>query len=203
MTDTAAPETGGDDAPVPRADSRREAVAAAAAELFAQKGYDGVSMRDIARAAGMLSGSIYYHFPSKDDLFAEVHARAIDRITARVEAAVAGVADPWDRLEAALRAHVEGLLESGEAATVLSADLPSHRKDLAAVLIAQRDRYEARLRTLIEAAPLREGVDPGLFRLFLLGAANWMPVWFRTGGPHDPEGIARALAEVLGRGARP
>lgn len=193
-----------DGARAPRADSRREAVVAAAAELFARKGYDAVSMRDIAKASGMLSGSIYYHFPSKDDLFAEVHARTVARIHARLDAALDGVDGPWPRLEAALSAHVEGLLESGEAAaTVLSADLPLHRVDLSRVLVAQRDAYEARLRALVEGAVLREGVDPRLFRLFLLGAANWMTVWFRPGGGVEPGALARALADLMRRGAEP
>lgn len=203
MADTALSDGGGEAERASRADSRRETVVAAAAELFARKGYEGVSMRDIARESGMLSGSLYYHFPSKDDLFAEVHARALARINARLDAALEGAEGPWARLEAALVAHLEGLLEHGEAANLLSADLPGHRPDLARALIAQRDAYEARLRALIEAAGLREGVDPRLFRLFLLGAANWTTVWFRPGAGAAPAEIARAFADLLRFGAAP
>lgn len=186
----------------PRQDSRRAAVVEAAAELFARKGFEGVSMRDIARRAGMLSGSLYYHFPSKDDLFAEVHAAAIARIHARLDAALEGLRDPWDRLEAALAAHLEGLLGQEDAAGLLSPEFPADRADLGRALAAQRDAYEARLRALVEAAGLRDGVDPSLFRLFLLGAANWTPVWHRADGPAAPAEIARALMDLMRRGAQ-
>ncbi|MCZ7598181.1 MAG: TetR/AcrR family transcriptional regulator [Gammaproteobacteria bacterium] len=51
-------------------------------------------MRDIAREAGMIAGSIYYHFPSKEDLFPAVYEEGVRRISARVSAAIAGIDDP-------------------------------------------------------------------------------------------------------------
>ena len=56
----------------PRADNRLTVVLEAAAGLFAQRGYAATSMRDIAQAAAMLPGSLYYHFAAKEDLLAAV-----------------------------------------------------------------------------------------------------------------------------------
>jgi AcrR family transcriptional regulator len=199
-TDAAA----GSAARAPRQDSRRETVLEAAAELFAAKGFDGVSMRDIAKRAGMLSGSLYYHFPSKDDLFAEVHSAAVARVTARLDAALAAAPEePWARLEAALLAHLEGLLDRADAVAVLSPHFPTERADLARRLAAQRDAYEDRIRALVAACGPREGLDPRLFRLFLLGALNWTPVWWRPGRGADLAEVARALTDLMRRGAEP
>ena len=187
----------------PGRDSRREAVVEAAAALFAARGFDGVSMRDIARRAGMLSGSLYYHFDSKEALFAEVHAAAVARVTARLDAALAESegAPPWTRLEAALRAHLEGLLEGPDGVALMSPDFPGERADLARELAAQRDAYEARFRALIEACGPRADVDRRLLRLFLFGALNWTPVWWRPGRGAELGEVAAALADMLRRGA--
>ena len=74
----------------PVADSRRAQLLEEAARLFGAKGYAHTSMRDIAAAFGILPGSLYHHFASKDALFVAVYAEGVDRIQAAVAAAVAG-----------------------------------------------------------------------------------------------------------------
>src|SRR6202171_4473024 len=79
---------------------RRRQILAAASELFARNGFEGTSIRDIAAASGVLSGSLYYHFASKEDLLFTVHQESLTAMRQEVETAIAGVADPWQRLEA-------------------------------------------------------------------------------------------------------
>ena len=71
-----------------RRDNRRGRILDAAAVEFARSGYSATSVRDIAAAAGILPGSMYYHFASKEDLLAAVHAAGIQRIKERVLAAI-------------------------------------------------------------------------------------------------------------------
>ena len=108
---------------------------------------------------------------------------------------------PWARLGAAMGAHLEALLEGGDAAAVLSPEHPGRRPELAARLIQRRRAYEARLAELIDACPLRDPDEARLLRLFLLGAANWAPVWYREGGAMTPAQLGRALADLARRGA--
>ncbi len=70
-------------------------------------------MREIAAAAGMLPGSLYYHFPSKDELLLAVYEEGVRRIAERLDAALSEAEPPWARLEAACVAHLEMLLEAG------------------------------------------------------------------------------------------
>ncbi len=79
----------------PRQANRRQDLLDAAARLFARQGFHAASMRDIARAVGMLPGSLYYHFASKDALLLAVYAEGVRRIAERVDAAVASAATPW------------------------------------------------------------------------------------------------------------
>ena len=90
----------------------REKLLSVSARLFARGGFEGTSMRDIARQAGMLAGSMYYHFPSKNDLIAPVYEAGVAEIGAAVDRAVAGWQDPWERLEAACIAHLISQSES-------------------------------------------------------------------------------------------
>ena len=66
-------------------------------------------MRDIAARAGMLAGSMYYHFPSKNDLIAAVYEAGVAEIGAAVDEALDKARGPWPRLEAACVAHLESL----------------------------------------------------------------------------------------------
>lgn len=179
--------------PTGRAHNRREQLLAAAARLFGTKGFNGTSIRDIAEQVGMLPGSVYYHFSSKEELFAAVHAAGIERVLNAVSQAVSKLEDPWSRLEAAAVTHLAELLDSHEIATVVMPGAPYDHDTVREKLIAQRDRYESFLQSLINATPLPPGTDRELFRLALLGALNSVSQWYRPGGRMLPADIARSI----------
>ncbi|TAJ84144.1 TetR/AcrR family transcriptional regulator [Reyranella sp.] len=174
----------------------RETLMAVSARLFARGGFDATSMRDIAGEAGMLAGSMYYHFPSKNDLIAAVYEEGVAEISAAVDAAVAATDTPWTRLEAACVAHLQSLLSDTAHAAVMTADLRRLDARLRRRLIAMRDGYERRFVELVAALPLGQGTDRTLWRLQLLGALNWTPTWYRP-GRKSPGAIARALVGAL------
>ena len=178
-----------------RPDSKRQDILDQATILFGARGYGGTSIRDIAAAVGMLPGSVYYHFASKEALLAAVYADAIDRSIAEIQEAVAGQQDPWDRLEAASVMHLRLLLTGGALAAVV-VDGPNQPGAARAELVRQRDRYEAVFRSLIAAVPLPPGVKAGPFRLALLGSLNWALTWYRRDGD-PPETVARNLFAVF------
>ncbi|MBR2816628.1 MAG: TetR family transcriptional regulator [Reyranella sp.] len=176
----------------------RETLMAVSARLFAKGGFDATSMRDIARDAGMLAGSMYYHFPSKNDLIAAVYEEGVAEISAAVDAAVAAApaADSWARLEAACVAHLQSLLSDSAHAAVMTADLSRLDPRLRRRLVTLRDGYERRFVELVAALPLPAAVDRTLWRLQLLGALNWTPTWYRP-GRKSPAAIGRAVVESL------
>jgi TetR/AcrR family transcriptional regulator, cholesterol catabolism regulator len=184
-----------------RPDSRRDQILEQAALLFGEYGYDRTSIRGIAAAVGMLPGSVYYHFPSKEALLAAVYTAAIDRAIETLHAATAPYQDPWDRLEAASVAHL-GILVGGGSISVAIADGPNLPATARAQLVKQRHRYEAVFRDLVAEIDLPPDVTPSSFRLALLGAFNWALTWFRADG--DPaETVARNLFAVFRAGRLP
>ncbi len=174
----------------------RETLMAVSARLFARGGFDATSMRDIAGEAGMLAGSMYYHFPSKNDLIAAVYERGVAEIGGAVDVALEGRQEPWERLEAACVAHLDSLLADRAHAAVMTADLSRLDPRLRRRLVKMRDGYERRFIGLVAALPLAPGIDRGLWRLQLLGALNWTPTWYRVDGK-PPAAIARALVAAL------
>jgi AcrR family transcriptional regulator len=175
-----------------RPDNRRTLLLDEAARLFGARGYDSTSMRDIATAVGMLPGSLYYHFPSKEDLLVAVYTIGMEQMRDAVLAAIAGETDPWDRLEAAAAAHLGTLLDKSGYAAAVVADWPSPASSVRAELVRQRDRYEETFRDLVADLPLGPRQDRQFLRLALLGALNWTLAWYRPDGD-GPEAIARRL----------
>lgn len=181
----------------PRADNRLPVVLEAAARLFAQRGYAATSMRDIAQAASMLPGSLYYHFAAKEDLLAAVYEAGVRDIVAAARAAAERQTDPWDRLEATCVAHLETVLRRSDTAQVLIRVLPEQVPAAAARLKQLRAEYEDLYRALVAALPLAADVDRRTFRLMLLGALNWTRFWYRENGADTPRVIARRMLHML------
>lgn len=175
----------------------RARIVIAAAELFADRGFEGTSIRDIAAAVSMTTASLYYHFASKEDLYVAVHGHCMAAVTSAVESAIVGLKDPWERLEAAAGAHCESMLGAHGNSTILSnlscLKIPSVRE----ALIAQRDAYDRRLQTLIDDLPLGARIDRKLLRLQLLGSLNFMPNWYRDRGRLSAEDIGRTMVRLL------
>jgi AcrR family transcriptional regulator len=177
--------------------NRRQELIDEAARLFARDGFAGTSTRDIAAAVGMLPGSLYYHFKSKEELALAAHEYRVSAVRARVEAAMAAAgAEPWDRLEAACIAHVECLLDgSGYPAIVTPQFAASLPPAVRKRFMEQRREYEEIFRALIEALPLGKSIDRRYLRLALFGSINWTLSWYHPGGD-SPTVVARRIFAV-------
>jgi len=181
-------------------DSRLPQMLDAAARLFRTRGFEGTSVRDIARAVGMLPGSLYCHFATKEDLLAAVYVKGVQQISAAVRAAVERRTDPWDRLEAACVAHLEAILHDDDYAQVVVRVRPADAPAANRRLIELRDDYETLLAALIKDLPLPRGTDRRALRLMLLGALNWAQNWYRPDGTSTPRSIARQFTPLLLQG---
>jgi len=177
---------------------RREEVLLAAARIFAAKGYAETSLREVAAATGIQPASLYYHFASKEDLFATVHHLGISRVNDALDATIASYEDPWKRLEEACATALKFQLNPSELAVVVRVD-PGIRYParLQRRIDADRASYEDRFRLLIDGLPLHEKADRTLLRLTLLGALNWTRVWYRPSGPLSAEEIGRRLIRIV------
>ncbi len=86
--------------------NRREEILDAATDLFAEFGYSDAVTKDLADKLQVGKGTLYRHFPSKRDLFLAAADRVMQRLRVQIDAAIAGEADPMDRIEAGTRAFL-------------------------------------------------------------------------------------------------
>lgn len=178
----------------PRKINRYQPLLEAAAGLFKRRGFEETSIRDIATEASMLPGSVYYHFPSKDELLVAIYKIGIEHHLKAARDAIATSKDPLSQLVAVCQAHMRAILGGSDFATVVVRVLPRNDTALFDRLVALRDEYEDIFRQLIAALPLAPGVNRKFLRLTLLGALNSAPVWYHS-GLDDPKTIVDKIIQ--------
>ena len=162
--------------------NRRQEVLKAAARLFRRKGFHATSTRDIASAAGMQSGSPFYHFKSKGALLYAVMEEGMRSAIVRQQAAIDGAAaNPRECLRLLVRNHFDILLGPGsDFIPVMLYESRSITARQRALLAQLQSEYEAPwipvLEALQKAGLLR--ADVKLARLLIFGALNWSAQWY-------------------------
>jgi TetR/AcrR family transcriptional regulator, cholesterol catabolism regulator len=184
------------------ADGREAQLLAIARRLFAQKGFDATSLRDIAEVAQITKAALYYYFPNKDALYERVVIESMDSLLAEVQAAVSRAHTPTEKVRAFLRASADSMEERRDQWVAGSNAFwqagATGRRGLA---LRQRDDYERLLRSCIEqgiAGGELRPVDPAVAGRLLLSGLNQMARWYRADGPlHAREVIDQYLDIVL------
>ncbi len=188
----------------PRKSERtRQAILDAAARLFARRGYADTSLSDIAAEVGLKTGSLYYHFASKEELVYEVlrfgTAHSLEHTRKRVELLGPG-ASAAARLRSAIEAHLDSLHHLGDYASaglriVEQAPQPIRRKQYANQRRYGEYWHELLARAQAEGA-LPKDADPLALRLLLFGAMNSTVSWPAAAQRAAPE-LADALVRLL------
>jgi AcrR family transcriptional regulator len=183
--------------------ARRSELTRQAARLFAERGYHGTSIGQLADAMGVQKGSLYAHIASKQDLLYETmrdgaaafHA-GLDAIDERLPAT--------EKIRLALRAHLRVVAEQLDVATVFVREWRYLEGDRRAEILAERRRYEERFRALFregrELSELRTDLDETTAALLALSAANWAYTWLQPG--RDTDEIADRFHALLVDGMR-
>ena len=182
-------------------DSARGKLLQTAAHLFRNKGFERTTVRDLASAVGIQSGSIFHHFKSKDEILRAVMEETIRYNTALMRAALAEADSVRDRVLALIRCELQSIMGgTGEAMAVLVYEWRSLSEQGQRQVLALRDIYEDLWLEVLgqakEAGYIRG--DVFITRRFLTGALSWTTTWFRTEGSLSLDELAeQALILVL------
>jgi len=172
---------------------RRGQLIRESARLFREKGFEATSVRDIAAATGLQSGSWVYHFKTKQDILAAVMEEGLQRALERIEAISREQLSPREHFRALLRAHLDTILAPGQdfIPVLLYEWRALARKSRPRVVALQR-RYEAVWDEVIaQLQRSGEWAQPTrIDRLLMFGALNWMAHWYRPNGPFDVAQLA-------------
>jgi len=183
--------------------ARREELTRIAARLFAERGYQGTSLADLAAELGVQKPSLYHHIASKEDLLWEVAWDGAEAFHAGLDGVPAD-APAAERIRLALRAHLAVVAGQLDLATVFTREWRHLEGERRERFVAERRRYEERIRELfrdgVEGSELRTDLDVPTAALLFLSAANWAYSWLRPGT--GTEELADRLYAVLLDGMR-
>jgi TetR/AcrR family transcriptional regulator, cholesterol catabolism regulator len=183
--------------------TRRNELTRQAARLFAERGFHGTSMGDIAEALGVQKGSLYSLTGSKQQLLFETMRAGAEAFHAELDS-IPDDLPAVERVRLALRGHLRVVAEQIDVATVFTREWRYLEGDEREGILAERRRYEERFRTLfregVEAGELRPDLDAGAAALLVLSAANWAYTWLRP--EVDTDELADRFAAILVDGVR-
>ncbi len=185
-------------------DHKRREIVRCASEKFGTEGYENVPLDAIAAELGVTKAALYNYVSSKNDLLMQCYEVGMDRLIASVEQATDSFdGTAADRLRAGLETYVITMTRKdmqylwNYIRPLLS---PGDKRSVQ----TSRDKIDSLFRAMlqdgIDDGSLRADLDPKLASLVILGAVNWVGIWFRASGPDQPRDIARAVVNDALRG---
>ncbi len=198
----------------------REDILRAAASVLQRSGYEATTMKDIAAEVNLTAASLYHHFKNKDMLLLAVLEAGLDIVIDQLEPIVQAEKSAAEKLRAMIAVHVVGLTQH----TAVGAAMVFEIRSLLAIpatlhnghhhefiirrdaFFQRRDYFEDLYRRTIEEGVARgefRPVDVALFTKTMLGAHNWVGVWYREGGRLSGHQIAEAMSETFLRALAP
>jgi AcrR family transcriptional regulator len=180
----------------PDYDKRRDAIVAAAAGLFARRGFKGASISELAAVCGSSKSLIYHYFPSKDDILYEVMAAHLDALVdAAYDAMQEGGAN--ERLQRLTLAFMRLYVRAQHSHKVLLNELDNLPPERRAQVVAKQRRIIEVVESLVRE--IRPDLNPITLPLSMLffGMINWTHTWFRPGGKIGEEELARLAMGLM------
>jgi AcrR family transcriptional regulator len=183
-------------------ESPRERLLAAAVELFAESGFAGSSVRDLARKSGMSLAGVYHHFASKDEILFEIQKEAFEQLLLPLTSLDPGL-PALGRLEAFVRNHINFFSRKQTKMKLLSHELSALKGERGSAIAQLRGRYH---RICFEAVSDllktsgRTDLDARVATMCLFGMINWIYRWYPR--PHDPNPdlLARQMLDLFLKG---
>jgi AcrR family transcriptional regulator len=184
-----------------RYDARRREVVATAAELFAERGYDGTSMSELTEATGLAAGGLYHYIEGKDDLLIAICDELLEPLLERAREIVADEAPPVEQLRQLVEAWVAHVVEHRHHMLVFTQERQAiEREPRWRRVRSQRRAFEKILDEAMargEADGSMTFADRRLSLLALLGMVNYTPQWVRPGGRLTPAEIADGYCAIV------
>lgn len=178
-------------------DRKQERVLAAAATVFAERGFHQASVRDVVAEAGMSLAGLYHYFPSKAGLLHEITVRAFDSLLERLDSAPAE--EPRQRLTTFVRNHLSFFLSRPHEMKVLVRETDALPAGLRAEVEGRKRAYYQRCHDILRALDGgRSGEeDLRLATLALFGMLNWTYSWYRPERDGSPELLSERLLALF------
>jgi AcrR family transcriptional regulator len=204
----------------------RDDILLAAADVLQRNGYEATTMKYIAAAVNLTAASLYHHFRNKDALLLAVLEAGLKQVIDRIEPIALSDLPADEKVRQMIQAHILGLTEHTavgaamvfEIRSLMGIKMPlsnakaedkqayeefAARRD---AFFARRDQFEQLFRQVVEEGAVAgtfRAVDVPIFVKTMLGAQNWVGVWYKPQGRLDGQQIADGMADSFLRALRP
>jgi AcrR family transcriptional regulator len=173
-----------------------------ATAVFCDKGYEGASMRDIARATGMSLAGMYHYLGSKERLLYLIQKDSFSTILGRLRERLDGVSDPEQGIRAFILNHLEYFLDHQQAMKVLSHEDEALEGDYGREIAEIKREYYRICRELLNHYKKEKGLqfDSRTAVLSLFGMINWIYTWYQPRQDGGADRLAREMGNIFFRG---
>jgi len=182
--------------------TRRQEILDAAAAVFAEAGYASATVREVGERAGILSGSLYHHFDSKETMLQEILQPFLDDLTETYEDIAASDRPPLEQLEALVRAAYQAVADRAVLVTVLANEIANVRyQERFAFVLSSEFRIRAAWLAVFErgreSGHLRSDLDPRHLYRTLMGSALSAVRWFHPSSQAEVDEVTGQLVSLL------
>ena len=170
----------------------------AAVEVFYAKGYSAASIQDVADLVGVLKGSLYHYISSKEELLFRIFEGSHEQAMQLMNDITQRDLPPKQRLDAYLNEIVHWYLSNVERVSLYFNEWRYLTGDYADAVRKHRKVFADFVRDILEEASdeLRPGVDLRLATVYILGAINYIPLWYRKTGPYSAARVAQEFSSM-------
>ena len=190
--------------PIPRdSEAKLQHILRHSAQIFAERGFEGSSIRDISRATGISLSGLYYYFESKQKLLYLIQKHAFSSILGELQARLVPAADPEERLRLFIQNHVEYFLSHPAEMKVLSHEEDALEEPFKKKIAAIKRRYYTLAREIFDdlnGLAAISGLNPRVAVLSLYGMMNWIYKWHNPKVDPRAEELAGTIGEIFLRG---
>jgi TetR/AcrR family transcriptional regulator, cholesterol catabolism regulator len=183
-----------------RSDAAKSRLIAAAIRVFHDKGYEQSSVQDVADAAGIVKGTLYYHVRSKEELLFEIMQQVLQSLVPQLEELARSPDLAIDKLRRFVEVYVAHIISNRQIMLIFFRDYDSLSETWQQQLVHARDVYDTFLRGVLRQGQregnIRADLDVQLTDLALFGMLNWIGRWYRPDGRLAPPDIAQHVADL-------
>ncbi len=179
----------------------QRAIVAAAAELFAQRGFGSTSLDDIAEVLGVTKGALYYHVKNKEEILRLIYLSVLNVAEEPLRRILKSDLPPAEKLHRAIEHHIEISADRSPAVTIFYREQPHLTGPFAKEITLRKKDYEHYFEQIIEegvaTGAFKSDIDPQIIMFGLLGMCHWLSQWYKPSGRYTPKQIATMFTNMV------
>ena len=179
---------------------RKAEIRHMAAGVFAERGFDAASIRDVAKATGMSLAGLYYYYRGKDEILFDIQNEAFGTLLDSHAEALAGLKEPREKLRAIVRAHLQFFGSNISEMKVMSRESETLNGEFAERVGEKKRRYVRLVRGVLEEMDRKKQFKnkrPDVAVFVLFGMMNWLYTWYDESRDGTPMELADTICEIF------